>query len=111
MTYPTYLAGGAWFFTPATAGRLLKALHTPLPYIHIDDALVSGIFAEMTDVERVCLNTIGYMYEFEPLDQCRSGEILAVLQLEEGDVLKILLNFREASLNCHYDPFRDLPPS
>lgn len=101
VTYPTYLAGGAWLFTPATAIRLLMALEKPLFYIHIDDMLISGIFAELMNVQRICLDTIGYLYEFEPLEQCRSDQILAVLQLEECEILKTILNHREAAIKCH----------
>ncbi|VDK58146.1 unnamed protein product [Gongylonema pulchrum] len=105
VTYPTYLAGGAWLFSPATAGRLLEALNKPFPYIHIDDTLVSGIFAEVMDVKRVCLSTVGHSYNFEPLNQCRNDEILAVLELEQEEVLQTLLNVREASLRCRLDSF------
>ncbi|KAM3716921.1 Beta-1,3-galactosyltransferase bre-2 [Dirofilaria immitis] len=52
VTYPTYLAGGSWLFSPATAKRLLMALEKPLSYVHIDDMLISGIFAELMDVRR-----------------------------------------------------------
>ncbi|VDO27079.1 unnamed protein product [Onchocerca flexuosa] len=98
VTYPTYLAGGAWLFSPATAKRLLMALEKPLSYVHIDDVLITGIFAELMDVRRVCLNTIGYLYEFS-LKKCR--DFLAVLQLEDHEILKTILDYREASLGCY----------
>uniref|UniRef100_A0A915PQ44 Hexosyltransferase n=1 Tax=Setaria digitata TaxID=48799 RepID=A0A915PQ44_9BILA len=100
MTYPTYLAGGAWLFSPGTAKRLLMALKRPLSYIHIDDMLISGIFAEQMDVRRVCLNSVGYLYEFS-LKRCRDNHILAILQLEDYEILKTILDYREALIGCH----------
>lgn len=100
VTYPTYLAGGAWLFSPATAKRLLMALEKPLSYVHIDDMLISGIFAELMDIRRVCLKTVGYLYEFS-LKRCHNDRILAVLQLEEHEILKTILNYREASIECY----------
>ncbi|MCP9264634.1 ATP-dependent RNA helicase dhx8 [Dirofilaria immitis] len=101
VTYPTYLAGGSWLFSPATAKRLLMALEKPLSYVHIDDMLISGIFAELMDVRRVCLNTVGYLYEFS-LEKCHDDRILAILQLEVHEILKTILDYREASIRCHH---------
>lgn len=100
VTYPTYLAGGAWLFSPATAKRLLMALEKPLSYVHIDDMLISGIFAEIMDVRRVCLKTIGYLYELS-LKKCHGDHILAVLQLEDHEILNTILDYREASIKCY----------
>ncbi|VDO23832.1 unnamed protein product [Brugia timori] len=100
VTYPTYLAGGAWLFSHSTANRLLMALEKPLTYVHIDDMLISGIFAELMDVRRVCLKTVGYLYEFS-LKQCRDDPILAVLQLEDHEILNTILDYRKTSIECY----------
>ncbi|KAK6108661.1 Galactosyltransferase family protein [Brugia pahangi] len=100
VTYPTYLAGGAWLFSHSTANRLLMALEKPLSYVHIDDMLISGIFAELMDVRRVCLKTVGYLYEFS-LKQCRDDPILAVLQLEDHEILNTILDYRKTSIECY----------
>uniref|UniRef100_A0A0R3RTJ7 Hexosyltransferase n=1 Tax=Elaeophora elaphi TaxID=1147741 RepID=A0A0R3RTJ7_9BILA len=99
-TYPTYLAGGAWLFSPTTAKRLLMALEKPFSYVHIDDMLISGLFAELMDIRRVCLETIGYLHEFS-LEKCGNDHILAILQLEEHEILNTLLDYREASIQCY----------
>lgn len=100
MTYPTYLAGGAWLFSPATAKRLLMALEKPVSYVHIDDMLISGIFAELMDIRRVCLNNVGYLYEFS-LKGCHGDHVLAILQLEKDEILNTILDHQEASIKCY----------
>ncbi|VBB26036.1 unnamed protein product [Acanthocheilonema viteae] len=100
VTYPTYLAGGAWLFSPVTAERLLMALKKPLSYIHIDDMLISGIFAELMDIRRVCLKTVGYLYEFS-WEKCHNDHVLAILQLEQHEILNTILNYRKASIECY----------
>ncbi|VDN03032.1 unnamed protein product [Thelazia callipaeda] len=99
VTYPTYLAGGAWFFTLETAKRLLMALRNPLSYIHIDDMLISGIFAEMMNVPRVCLKGIGYLHEFS-FRKCDNKHILAIIELNDYEILKTMMDYQEASINC-----------
>lgn len=76
------------------------ALERPLFYVHIDDMLISGIFAELMDVPRVCLKTVGYLYEFS-LKKCREDHILAVLQLEDHEILNTILDYRESWIECH----------
>ncbi|VDM40318.1 unnamed protein product [Toxocara canis] len=79
-TYPTYVSGGAWIFSSTAHTRLMLEMNGWLsPYMHVDDALISGILAERANVTRVCLNTIIFAHDFKAMKNCSGKRYLAFL--------------------------------
>lgn len=99
--YPKYVSGGAWLYPYSVADRLLYTLKSR-PYFHVDDALISGVLAELADVPRICLNTIGYLDDFLRLADCRPNPILAVFQLPEASILKTILDVMDSISLCSW---------
>uniref|UniRef100_A0A0N5AYB5 Hexosyltransferase n=1 Tax=Syphacia muris TaxID=451379 RepID=A0A0N5AYB5_9BILA len=99
-TYPRYVAGAAWMFSPAVPAMLLQVLNTPRPYFHIDDVLITGLLAERANIPRECIGGVGYPHDFYDITKCVNPPLMAIFQLTQAQILNALKKVKQGILKC-----------
>lgn len=100
ITYPRYVAGAAWIFSPSVPAKILDALVVPRPYFHVDDVLISGILAERANIPRECIHSVGYPEKFYDITKCLNPPLMAIFQLSRPEIVRALNTVRQGIFQC-----------